>query len=1586
MSGIPPPCAPAAPAAALQRHRRKRTHCTLEGSVSTRDGHWAMQGVRFFVLGASNWINDDPWPSCIEHRKPPASVVMNRKSPGLRGTFASWLRDMAGDGSVTSVSAFTAAMNSRDVRQLGQAGPCEVQGAIQALERFVADVATTDGDIPSFVAVRGGALLRSQLGDAAFQTTALWLDLSVDELMTETATALQGVKAFLETREISGPQPLLQTLLPALQGQEALKVVICGPADDPAIGAAHDQLSSLLQLAKTAEDAASCLELSSLVPQQGVLGDLLASAFQDIRCSHIALSEFLTGEVCLKDFGFPGHILPKLHMKYQVTNQDRVKLHLVAESAMEDFEARGWSSSSRSGVLHLADCYELPPEVLTTSSVRSFARSQDQHDPLVRTIARLREDVSCAVALLPLCATHPFNMIRVLQLGGIHSLLALLADSSSLAERRGEAMEELSDAEISAMVLMVLCASSAIRRFLVSQGIFELLAVAVRYPSSSRQLQIFCALLVRLLRDPEHRPQQLGQPLAEQLGDLLQRPDATLSAQAVAAASAALSPFLPVEAFEPLLPQLGSAARTPEAFKALCASLTLSVSTGDVSRLNVPRLLSLIPVDPPKGILFHHGALCALALCGRTAAMTSLCRPWVVSAAMALLRSAMTSPLLPLKELKVALPLAMAADEAAPPNPTGATELNCEVEEKMRMKRTFGGTWRTATPEPDTGPVLSTPRLRKQRLLGLAQRWPREQLAASPNAADFQERPQVRLEIFDEHTELFLALSALPVCKCPSSDASPEGQMGFWICECPEEQRDKHQLDLKAAVHVSASTSHAEHLVSVALPRGLYTLVPFSSHQVADATRIKAQCRKQLCGCVDLNLHQKDFYELGTRFLYLSIWGEATEISIQATQPWFQRLRLRWPLLTAAMPLWLCPKAATEVLICITGDEEESLRHSEPCLDLWPLVPHRRVRNERTGALRIHIPRLTGNLRITCMWQEPQDCERTPQLLVYSSDPLEAFAPRKSSPELSLPPGACEMPREIQNFWQSSVLCAGSWTSGFSSGFGSLRNPQVVLEVIRGPSRGEELQLEIYLCIPARKDKEAARPKASFTIFARQEESGRAPGAPERLAEGVLRRELARAKTAVGSYVMTSLSLCGAESRQQLYCVLQNDALQETWPWQLRILARIRAKDGEAGQAGLSQPVGTPDEPPLRCAVLGGWAEPGRIYTCWPELAEDETAGRGVEHLSYAWMRDEWSYEAPQVDLSSGALVQTTSSASPSSWPPVEPLPQLEAGEEMDVTTQLVPPQIQVDPEDAPERPQTLAQRMPTRKASAVPPLPKRLVLRSDPPASPATETPTPENDDVRPVRNAAVPRPAELDAKPPSPLAPPSQLQRRARMEQLLRRRKHGRERIMPEAEFYREAVRPGRQHSASLPPGPRATEHGERADAEGGEWNGQNGPSSARGTRSPSLPPIEQELRCCNFAGHPVFCCRGAAASEHQAVRRHLVRLQRDAPDMQRLGFGNVVAGPPHAPATRPSADHQLDPRWSASVLERHCARRHGGPRAVGHRLRQWGLRQRAEDARRATKPGGGVGGTGARTLAIRTGLVPSRSEGDEIGVRFP
>eukprot|EP00913_Durusdinium_trenchii_P001605 g1488.t1 len=162
--------------------------------------------------------------------------------------------------------------------------------------------------------------------------------------------------------------------------------------------------------------------------------------------------------------------------------------------------------------------------------------------------------------------------------------------------------------------------------------------------------------------------------------------------------------------------------------------------------------------------------------------------------------------------------------------------------------------------------------------------------------------------------------------------------------------------------------------------------------------------------------------------------------------------------------------------------------------------------------------------------------------------------------------------------------------------------------VLRGPSRGEELQLDIYLCIPAGslKDKDAPRPKVALTVFVRQEEPERRPSAPQRLAEGVLRREIGRSKTTLGGYVLASLSLSGAESRQELFCVLQNAAPQETWPWQLRLPkhaeTRIRAKDGEAaGEAGCSQPMGVPEEPPLRCAVLGGVAEPGRIHTCWPE-------------------------------------------------------------------------------------------------------------------------------------------------------------------------------------------------------------------------------------------------------------------------------------------------------------------------------------------------------------------------------------------------
>ncbi|CAJ1385437.1 unnamed protein product [Effrenium voratum] len=286
------------------------------------------------------------------------------------------------------------------------------------------------------------------------------------------------------------------------------------------------------------------------------------------------------------------------------------------------------------------------------------------------------------------------------------------------------------------------------------------------------------------------------------------------------------------------------------------------------------------------------------------------------------------------------------------------------------------------------------------------------------------------------------------------------------------------------------------------------------------------------------------------------MWAESTDLSICQASPWYQRLRIDWSLLTQSLPIWLRSNSPEplEVLICVTGEDDQALLGTEPCLDLWPELPHRRVRNERTGALRVHVAKLAAmsSLRVSCVWQEPIDPSRSrrprPQLLVYSSGPLAAFCEPGIPPQL----GFCEPPREVQKYWQASVLCSGCWTSGFSSGFGSLRNPQVVLEVLRGPSKGEELQLELYLCVPG---KGKARPKTALTVFVRQEEHRASPGAPERLAEGVLRREIGSGK-ALGSYVVSSLRLTGAESRQQLYCVLQNDDPQERrgrgscGPWQ----------------------------------------------------------------------------------------------------------------------------------------------------------------------------------------------------------------------------------------------------------------------------------------------------------------------------------------------------------------------------------------------------------------------------------------------------
>lgn len=52
-----------------------------------------------------------------------------------------------------------------------------------------------------------------------------------------------------------------------------------------------------------------------------------------------------------------------------------------------------------------------------------------------------------------------------------------------------------------------------------------------------------------------------------------------------------------------------------------------------------------------------------------------------------------------------------------------------------------------------------------------------------------------------------------------------------------------------------------------------------------------------------------------------------------------------------------------------------------------------------------------------------------------------------------------------------------------------------------------------------------------------------------------------------------------------------------------------------------------------------------------------------------------------------------------------------------------------------------------------------------------------------------------------------------------------------------------------------------------------------------------------CCHFAGHPLFCCRAEAGKACSGAARHLVQLERRA-GADRLGFGNLAAGPPGAP----------------------------------------------------------------------------------------
>eukprot|EP00930_Biecheleria_cincta_P003703 TRINITY_DN104628_c0_g1_i1.p1 TRINITY_DN104628_c0_g1~~TRINITY_DN104628_c0_g1_i1.p1 ORF type:complete len:1702 (+),score=256.35 TRINITY_DN104628_c0_g1_i1:87-5108(+) len=1551
-----------------------------------------------------------------------------------------------------------------------------------------------------------------------FVSSALWVDLSSTELVDLRGRGIQAIQKSLAGDASPQPHPLLELLAPTLRGERALAMVIGGPPDDNAVRGASD-LAQLLASKLPAARPSTIIEATAVregFAQQDtdtskpvINGCIFAAPFQEFReMPGSPLPELLQGEIKIRSCGFPARALPSLQpymSRYQITNRDRARLHLAAETEIAEFEEKGWvaqgapTAAERSQRIQpseplyaqLADYYQLPDAELTTTTVRWYARNQDQCDPLVRTIIRLREDVALAVALLPLCAAHPFNALRLLRLGGIHSLLGLLSDASALAPGHGEmapAVDALSPAEIAALVLAALVVFAPIRRFLISQCIFELLAVAIRHPASDRHLLIFSGLFARICQDPEHRQAAAGVmslPLAEQVTRLFGRPaDGGQGAllEAVVAASASLSPFLPVATFEPalapLLFQLGGSA--PESFGHLACSLALSVRRNSDLDLGsfVPRLLSLVPLEPPETLDFHRGAAAILALCSHTAAITSLSRPWVASTATAVLRRMLRAGPRGLSSIRVSVPLAAAAD-AAPSKASEqqTSEWYSEVEEQLSMQATMRFTWRagehrdfsgtgaSATrdagfgEEPDGSP---TPALRRQRWQGLSQLVRLAELPESPNSVYFQERPQFRLVVNDDRAEVFLSLSLLAVTNCKQKpfftvDESASGQLGLWLCELPQTgaasllspqavhaKRYRHQLDLRPPLHASAAApGQTEHLVSFTLPRGLYTLIPFSSHEVLinrGPELAKEHCRGQGCGCTDLNLAQKSIWERGSQFASISAWAEAADLELFEADAWHQRLSIDGDLLAQSMPVWLCPAqdaSPMEVLICVGSrdqdDEQNSLRGSEPCIDLWPNLSHRRVRNERTGALRIHVSELGSTpLRVSCVWQESMDpaswSRAAPRLLVYSSGPLTAYMPRLGPSQALSEEAAQESTREqLMRRWQASALFSGGWTQGYSSGYGSLRNPQVVIEVTRGPGRGEELQLDFYLSVPAvrtqanRQSKE--RPKPAITIFSRteslpgngQEHRSGNSGPPERLVEGQLRKELSSSKVTVGGYVCAQLVLSGAEARQPLFVVLQNNDPQETWPWQLRVLARIRPKaDPEVAQAPTHAPVDNlcsveaHDDPPLRATVMGGTVEPGRIYG-WcsqaialyiPKASKVHTSAEVVadgievpwprqEQIAYAWMlgKKQWSQsELVQSTAACGAVIYKSRLREPGPWPAPEPTPRTTEQETaVDFQSSLAPPPrmpiIPIAADDLPIR----AKLLPDDVSSAQPPAAVTTEVRAkllsndigpaQPPAAVEAQSqskpaikpaPAPPRrgaqiSDVETLENEAAPVASSGVRTPRVPRQESgsqakseatasrgqfeqhdAQSERHLRVQALLRRRRRAYGRLSPEDD--QDGMTDGQSSSLpprfrgrvgskevtecdvahsqnddgadkldknsggappampSLPPAMPASRPG-RAGA-----NDRGIPQSARGRasdqsrerRSPSLPPVlaSPNFKCCHFAGHPVFCCSADIKGQAENIgAQHLVRLERKQ-GAERLGFGNVAAGPANAP----------------------------------------------------------------------------------------
>ncbi|CAJ1338898.1 unnamed protein product, partial [Effrenium voratum] len=152
-------------------------------------------------------------------------LIMNSRGEGIRGTLASWLTALVGEGPV-SLSLATAELHAPTAQR--RRCSCTATEALQALERFVAQ------GRPSFMACALDFAVPAQGG--SYVTQAQWIDLGVDELLSDDAQGLKSVKEFLSGHRGIAPQPLLEQLLPALCGDRVLHLVICGPKEDPAIG------------------------------------------------------------------------------------------------------------------------------------------------------------------------------------------------------------------------------------------------------------------------------------------------------------------------------------------------------------------------------------------------------------------------------------------------------------------------------------------------------------------------------------------------------------------------------------------------------------------------------------------------------------------------------------------------------------------------------------------------------------------------------------------------------------------------------------------------------------------------------------------------------------------------------------------------------------------------------------------------------------------------------------------------------------------------------------------------------------------------------------------------------------------------------------------------------------------------------------------------------------------------------------------------------------------------------------------------------------------------------------------------------